>query len=307
MLALFTSVEFIILYVFILSTLYIHFRGHARYDSLFRQLFDHSTFMAPINVFIYLFSKVPNRPYLDLAQFPQLKVLEDNWQMIREEVLALTAESQIKASAQYDDIGFNSFFRTGWKRFYLKWYGDYLPSAEQLCPKTVALLKNVPEIKGAMFALLGQHGKLVRHRDPYAGSIRYHLGIITPNSDQCFISVDGQHYSWRDGEAVLFDETYLHYAQNDTDMDRVILFCDIERPMRTRFATAINHFFCNTLMAASQTQNMPGDKVGFLNKIFKYLYQIRLVGKRLKAYNNKLYYTIKYTLFSVLFYLIFIP
>ncbi|HLF66644.1 MAG TPA: lipid A hydroxylase LpxO, partial [Gammaproteobacteria bacterium] len=101
MLALLTSVEFIILYVFILSTLYIHFRGQARYDSLFRQLFDHSTFMAPINVFIYLFSKVPHRPYLDLEQFPQLKVLQDNWQMIRDEVLALTAQQHIKASQQY--------------------------------------------------------------------------------------------------------------------------------------------------------------------------------------------------------------
>jgi len=60
-------------------------------------------------------------------------------------------------------------------------------------------------------------------------------------------------------------------------------------------------------MAASQTQNMPGDKVGFLNKIFKYVYQIRLVGKRLKAYNKRLYYAVKYTLFGYLFYLIFIP
>jgi beta-hydroxylase len=305
MLATLTSFKFIILYTFILSTLFIHFRGQVRYP-LFRQLLDHSTFMAPANVFIYLFSKVPNRPYLDLAQFPELKVLQDNWQVVREEVIALTAQSQIKASDKYDDIGFNSFFRTGWKRFYLKWYDDPLPSAQALCPKTVALLESLPNVKGAMFALLGKHGKLVKHRDPYAGSVRYHLGIITPNSDQCFINVDGQNYAWRDGEAVMFDETYLHYAQNDTDMDRVILFCDIERPMKNRLATAVNHFFCNTLMAASQAQNLPGDKVGILNKIFKYLYKIRLTGKRLKAYNKHVYYTVKYSLFSFLFYLIFI-
>jgi beta-hydroxylase len=263
--------------------------------------------MAPINAFIYLFSTVPNRPYLDLKQFPELKVLQDNWQIIREEARALTSEEHIKASQQYDDIGFNSFFKTGWKRFYLKWYGeDCLPSAEKLCPKTVALLTTLPNVKGAMFALLGKHGKLVRHRDPYAGSVRYHLGIITPNSEQCYISVDGQKYAWKDGEAVLFDETYLHYAENDTDMDRIILFCDVERPMRFRFATLINHFFYRTLMAASQTQNLPGDKVGALNKSFKYLYQIRLVGKKIKAYNKHVYYTIKYALFGLLFYLVFI-
>ncbi len=28
-----------------------------------------------------------------------------------------------------------------------------------------------------------------------------------------FIEVDGERYSWRDGEGVLFDETYIHYAE----------------------------------------------------------------------------------------------
>jgi beta-hydroxylase len=89
-------------------------------------------------------------------------------------------------------------------------------------------------------------------------------------------------------------------------MDRVILFCDIERPMKTQLATKINHFFCKTLMAASQAQNLPGDHVGFLNRIFKHLYKIRLVGKRLKSYNKQVYYTVKYTLFGLIFYVIFI-
>ncbi|MGT2494829.1 aspartyl/asparaginyl beta-hydroxylase domain-containing protein [Cupriavidus basilensis] len=35
--------------------------------------------------------------------------------------------------------GFNSFFKYGWKRFYLKWYEARHPSAEVLCPRTVEL------------------------------------------------------------------------------------------------------------------------------------------------------------------------
>ncbi|MGK3430104.1 hypothetical protein ACSLO7_30610, partial [Klebsiella pneumoniae] len=38
---------------------------------------------------------------------------------------------QIKAADKYNDAGFNSFFKTGWKRFYLKWYEDAHPSASQ--------------------------------------------------------------------------------------------------------------------------------------------------------------------------------
>jgi len=79
-----------------------------------------------------------------------------------------------------------------------------------MCPRTTELLKAIPNVKAAMFASLPPGARLVRHRDPYAGSLRYHLGLITPNSDQCYIVVDGERYFWRDGESMMFDETYIH-------------------------------------------------------------------------------------------------
>src|SRR5699024_12180722 len=90
--------------------------------------------------------------------------------MTRDEAEAL--ENHIKGSDKKDDAGFNSFFRRGWKRFYLKWYGDNHASAAELCPKATALLAGIPSIKAAMFAELPAGSKLVRHRDPYAGAIR---------------------------------------------------------------------------------------------------------------------------------------
>jgi beta-hydroxylase len=91
----------------------------------------------------------------------------------------------------------------------------------------------------------------MRHRDPYAGSLRYHLGLVTPNDDGCWIDVDGQRYSWRDGEDVVFDETYIHQAKNETNVDRIILFCDVERPMRFRWAQAVNRWFATHLVQAT--------------------------------------------------------
>lgn len=46
--------------------------------------------------------------------------------------------------------------------------------------------------------------------------------------------VDGQVYAWRDGEDVMFDETYVHWVKNETEQTRVILFCDVERPLSNR-------------------------------------------------------------------------
>ncbi|HEY3031615.1 MAG TPA: aspartyl/asparaginyl beta-hydroxylase domain-containing protein, partial [Bradyrhizobium sp.] len=39
----------------------------------------------------------------------------------------------------------------------------------------------------------------------------YHLGLVVPKTPgECRILIDGEPYSWREGEDLLFDETYLH-------------------------------------------------------------------------------------------------
>lgn len=289
--------ELVLLYLYFASALYIHFRGRVRH-SFARQLSDHSTFMAPVNCFMYAFSAVPNTPVLDTAMLPELAAVRENWRTIRDEALALYSEGAIKASEQYDDLAFNSFFKKGWKRFYLKWYGDYLPSAREACPKTVALLESIPTMNAAMFAVLPPGAQLVTHRDPYAGSLRYHLGLVTPNDKRCRIYIDGNPYVWRDGEDIVFDETYIHSARNDSDKLRIILFADVERPMRYRFARAFNRWFSRQLVRFTATKNVEGETVGVLNRLFGYIYPVRLRIKAFKRGNRKLYYALKYVFFG---------
>ncbi len=289
--------KYIILFTYIISVFYVHCRGRIRYG-LWRQLSDHSTFVAPMNCFMYLFSDVPKTPFLPLENFPELTALQQNWQKIRDEGEALRNLQQIKTSDKFNDAGFNSFFKTGWKRFYLKWYDEAHPSAQELCPFTTGLLRTLPCVKAAMFAELPDGSRLPRHRDPYAGSLRYHLGLATPNDERCFIDVDGVRYSWRDGEAVMFDETYIHYAENSSGQPRMILFCDIERPMRHRWTQAVNHWLGRYLMSASAAPNKEGDRTGGINRVFKYIYVLRRIGKRLKAWNKRVYYLVKWVLFA---------
>ena len=297
----FLAPQLLVLYWFAAAALIVHFRGRERMG-FSRQLTDHSTLLAPYNVLMYWFSAIPNRPFLPTASVPDLSKLRDNWQIIRDEALALSEQGAIKAADKYNDFGFNSFFRTGWKRFYLKWYGEPLPSAKVACPRTVELLNSIPGIKGAMFATLPPGGRLVRHRDPYAGSLRYHLGLLTPKSPgECRIFVDGSPYTWHDGEDVLFDETYIHYAENTTNDTRIILFCDVERPLRTRFMTDVNRWVCDHIVQQTKTQNVDGEPVGVFNKMFAYIYQVRLVGKRMKAWNSRVYYAVKYSIIGAIF------
>lgn len=235
-------------------------------------------------------------------------MLHDNWQTIRAEGMKLLEGGDVsaataRAASAYNDVGFNSFFRTGWKRFYLMWYDEPLASAAALCPKTVALLAGIPTVHGAMFALLPPGSRLGGHRDPFAGSLRYHLGLATPDSPDCYISVDGERYYWRDGEDVIFDETFIHTAENRTETTRLILFCDVERPLYSRVMRAYNRL-CRRAMKAGATQNVAGEPVGGINKVFGYAYRANMLTRRLKAWNRKVYYALKYAVIAAVIVLI---
>jgi len=285
--------------IWLAAILFAHFRGRVRLP-LSRQLLDHSVLLAPVNAFMILASRVPTTPYVPAREIPGLDVLDANWETIREEALNLSRMQRITAAQQHNDIGFNSFFKYGWKRFYLKWYDARHPSADALCPRTVALLKQIPSVKAAMFAELPPDGKLNPHRDPFSGSLRYHLGLVTPNDDRCHIDVDGERYSWRDGQSVVFDETYVHTARNDTDVNRIILFCDVERPLRWRWAERFNRWFGRVVMSAASSPNDGGDQTGAINRLTHLHWQIDQKRRAFKKWNRGIYKATKYSLIVVL-------
>ena len=298
--------KWILLFIWFFAITFFYFRGKVR-PSLSKTFFDHSIILAPVNFLFVLTSKVPKTPFISLENIPELKLLTENWKIFREEALELSEKNKIMVASNNDDIGFNSFFKYGWKRFYLKWYDAKHPSAEISCPKSVKILKSIPSVKAAMFAKLPPGGKLNPHRDPYAGSLRYHLGLITPNSDDCFILVDGEKYSWRDGEAVLFDETYIHQAKNTSQVDRIILFCDIERPTKVKLVTQINEFFSKYIMSAASSPNQRGDQTGGINKLTGWYLKLDNLRKKLKNKNKKIYHVMKFLLiFTILISIILI-
>jgi beta-hydroxylase len=197
-----------------------------------------------------------------------------------------------KESASYYDIGFRTFYKYGWTKFYLNWYGYTHESAQRTCPKTIEILSKVPQVNGAMFSVLPPSGLLTRHLDPVACSLRYHLGLDTPNDDKCYISVDDQKYSWRDGQPFLFDVTFLHFAHNDADKSRLILMCDIERPM-SPIGRLLNWPY-KWLMRATVVPNTDEDKRGFANRMFSSLVPMLEKSKRLKETNLVAYKILKY-------------
>ncbi|MCA0449061.1 MAG: aspartyl/asparaginyl beta-hydroxylase domain-containing protein [Proteobacteria bacterium] len=287
------------------SVVYVYrFRGQARYSGPVEYLRKGWPIFSPFNCVLYM-TTLPrgSKAVLDPAEFPELDSLRANWETIRDEGLALLRENYFDAAKRpgttsYYDVGFRTFFKYGWSQFYLNWYGYTHHSARRLCPRTVEILRQVPAVRGAMFAFLPRGAHLTRHADPIAISLRYHLGLSTPNSAACFINVDGRYLSWRDGEAIMFDETYLHYVRNDTDADRLILMCDVKRPLN--LLGLVFNFFYQSISRASVVPNTPEDARGLANRIFAGLAPILARTKALKATNRPLYFAIKWSVNSVL-------
>ncbi len=299
------SLKFLVVYAYVGAVLAVHLRGRVRlrFD---RQLVDHSALFAPYNLLMYAFSKVPSRPVVDRSGFGELDALRNHWQTIRAEALALAEGGHIRKAEGRNDASFDSFFRQGWKRYYLKWYGNVLPSAQAQCPQTVALVDAIPMVKAAMFALLPPGSRLNPHRDPFAGSLRYHLGLVTPNSPDCRILVDGEELVWRDGEDFMFDETFVHWAENRTEHTRVILFCDIERPLRTPLMRAINRAVSRFMGQATATENVPGEPVGAINRLYARLNRFNSALGRWKRARPRVFRSVKYVLIAAVLALIFL-
>ena len=89
--------RFLVLYAFVASAAYVHLRGRVRHR-LQRQLTDHSTVFAPLNVIMYAASAVPRTPLLDPRDFPELAVLRDHWREIRAEAEALLRRGEVRPS-----------------------------------------------------------------------------------------------------------------------------------------------------------------------------------------------------------------
>jgi beta-hydroxylase len=80
-----------------------------------------------------------------------------------------------------------------------------------------------------MFSIIDGGKHIPPHVGFFKSVLRYHLALVVPQDAPVYIVVGGQEYRWREGEDVLFDDTYLHEVWNKSAQRRVVLFCDVLR------------------------------------------------------------------------------
>lgn len=189
------------------------------------------------------FPGLPTYSFYPRRLFPWMAKLEARWTEIRaeaERVLA-HAEQRFVPYVQKDarEAGPGSVWASlnqnpDWGVYFLFNQGERVEPHCQACPKTVAILSELPlvDIPGrgptAFFSRLRPGTHIPPHHGATNTRLIVHLGLIVPEG--CGFRVGNETRLWREGECFAFDDTVEHEAWNRGTGTRTVLIFDVWNP-----------------------------------------------------------------------------
>lgn len=207
-----------------------------------------------INLILYPFAS--GLAYLP-TKMKWCKELRENYKTIRDEYINYSKQNKLKS---FRDIDPNQKTTdTGdieWPILMLRVYNKETNKIKHF-PETYRLIKKIPGCSLAMFSVLPPGKRLKQHKGPSMSILRYHLPLIVPkDNEKCFLIVNDEKHIWKESEDLMFDDTYMHSAENNTDETRVILFLDIKRKYNFNILNWINDTMLNYAKYNSTVKNI---------------------------------------------------
>jgi beta-hydroxylase len=167
--------------------------------------------------------RVRPRPsgFQDPSRFDFTAGLEQVWEAIRDEYLALPADA-------FEPWVQTEMYGAGWGVYGLVVQGQPLPSTSRQCPRTAAALQAVPGLTLGGFSRLAPGAHIKPHVGWVKSVYRLHLGLVVPPG--CRLRVGGETRPWTAGRCLIFDDTVEHEAWNESSQARAVLLLDFLRP-----------------------------------------------------------------------------
>ena len=130
-----------------------------------------------------------------------------------------------------------------WRTLFLKKTGMLLENKRAFFPATLSMLED-DQIHTAFFSVLEPGVDIPPHVGYYKGYLRYHLGVEVPEATESgrppFLVCGGETYTWKEGEGVVFDDTYVHSVKNPSNRRRVVLYLDVKRTSDVSWVQSLN-------------------------------------------------------------------
>ena len=178
--------------------------------------------------------KIENMCFYPTKKFPHMKVLNANFNLLKEELLALIEKDKTEKN---EDKFFQPWIEhdlyeesnpNGWDVGPIMIGGNYIENNCKKASYLYNIVKEIPDIKSASFSLLKPNTHIVPHQgyDEYSEKVlRFHMGMIIPKGD-LGIRVATEVRTWKEGESFIFDDFLIHEAWNFSNEDRYVLICD---------------------------------------------------------------------------------
>lgn len=84
----------------------------------------------------------------------------------------------------------------------------------------------------ASFVVMHPNSRILAHSGDHNARLTVHLGLRVPEGT--YIEVRGERRSWKSGQALVLDDSYIHYVSNPSSEDRVILLAHVWHPSVVR-------------------------------------------------------------------------
>lgn len=188
---------------------------------------------------VFSFPGLTSRPWwgrfehIPLSIESDLNFLENNVAVIRDEFNKIN-ELYLQGDHNDNSSGWAINVQHRWRMYHLVNQGVPHPSNGHQCPKTIALVKQLNyALAGcvfgyASFSVVEPGAEIRTHCGPTNARLRCHLGVVIP--PECELIVNDQSKSWKEGECLLFDDSYPHSVIHRGNSDRAVLLIDFWHP-----------------------------------------------------------------------------
>lgn len=194
------------------------------------------------------------KAFYTIDDFPKMKILEDNYKIILDELLSvINEERRLKDKTIFEPWIEKNLYQDsneeGWDVAPLMIGGAKI---QQRCDKFPKLTELTDQIKGVIsvsFSLLKPGTHIVPHKgyDDYSERmLRYHLGLIIPKGD-IGIRVDKEIRGWETGKSFIFDDFLIHEAWNFSEQNRIVLIIDFLKNENEENVIFVDNNFNNSI------------------------------------------------------------
>lgn len=175
-------------------------------------------------------------PVLARERFRAGELFEQNWKELAEEarrIFEVPNKVPTFGEIMPEQEPLASADGKAWRLFVAKAYGYKVPLAPSLAPVLCNLTAQCPDVLSAAYSWVPAGKVIPPHRGPFRGILRYTLGLQVPEArgegERVSLVIDGKEHRLREGQAILWDDTYVHSSLNTTQRPRMVLLLDIRR------------------------------------------------------------------------------